>query len=323
VLSGLQTDGWTHVPIASIENLSDAVLGAGLEATQMSRAPVTGSLAFATHDGAMFATGSIDGRVAITGSLSKDMITLGAGIVLTPGSRQWLNEVESGNVGVFLPGDGHDAIYGPGSIYIAVTLSGERLEAIAADNDLVLDHRTLGGSGISRRKLLEADLPALERQFRSIHARHDAVGTNPAVVGAHLLDAFVAHLSRQPRPVLGGTDPRGHARIVARARAFIHANLDKPLSIAMIANAAATSLRTLNRAFQAVLGETPYSYVMKLRLHRIRHELVSGAELACTVTVAAHRWGIEETGRFAGWYREHFGELPSQTLARQHRAPAG
>jgi AraC-like DNA-binding protein len=323
VLSGLQTDGWTRIPIASVEDLSDAVLGAGLEATQMSRAPVTGSLAFSIHNGVTCSSGAIDGRVALAGPLSNSAVTLGVGIVMAPGTRQWLNEVANGVVGVFLPGDPHDAMYMPGSVYVTIALSGERLEAIAADNDLVLDRRTLGGTGISQRKLVETDLSPLAAQFKSIHAGRRTNGTSPAVISARLLDAFIAHFSRPPRLVLGGTDPRGHARIVARARAFIHANLDKPLSIAMIAAAAATSLRTLNRAFQAVLGETPYSYVMKLRLHRIRHELVSDVEFACTVTVAAHRWGIEETGRFAGWYREHFGELPSETLARQHRASAG
>ena len=45
--SGLQTTGWTRIPIASVEDLTDAILGAGLEVTQMSRAPVTASLAFA------------------------------------------------------------------------------------------------------------------------------------------------------------------------------------------------------------------------------------------------------------------------------------
>jgi AraC-like DNA-binding protein len=320
VSSGLQTDRWARIPIASVEDLSNAVLGAGLEAMQISRAPVTGSLAFATCDGITCSTGAIDGRVALTGPLSRNEVTLGLGVVMAPGTRHWLKEIESGNVGVFLPGDEHDALYAPGSIYIAITLSGERLEAIAADDELVLDRRTLGGSGISPRKLAGAGLPALEAQFRSIHAGPRAEGTSPAAIGTRVLAALIVHLARPPRLVLGGIDPAGYARIVARARAFIHANLDKPLSVAMIANAAATSLRTLNRAFQAVLGETPYTYVMKLRLHRIRHELVSDAELACTITGAARRWGIEETGRFAGWYREHCGARPSQTLARRHRA---
>jgi AraC-like DNA-binding protein len=120
--------------------------------------------------------------------------------------------------------------------------------------------------------------------------------------------------------MVGGTDPRGHSRIVARARAFIHANLDTSLSIERIAAAAHTSHRTLHRAFQVVLDETPYSYVLKLRLHRIRHELISDAEAVCTITAVANHWGLSELGRFAAWYRELFGELPSQTLARRNQS---
>jgi hypothetical protein len=46
-----RNSGWILVPIRRIEDLGDAVLGAGLEAVQLSRAPVTGSLAFAGGDG--------------------------------------------------------------------------------------------------------------------------------------------------------------------------------------------------------------------------------------------------------------------------------
>jgi AraC-like DNA-binding protein len=321
-----QTDGWTRIPISSVEDLSDAVLGAGLEVTHMSRAPVTGSLAFAACDGVTWSTGFIRGRVSLAGPLSDDMVTLGIGVVMAPGTRHWLNEVESGAVGVFLPGDEHDAFYTPGSIYVAVTLPGERLEEIAAADELVLDARTLGGTGI-RAKKLGTNLSRLQTQFRSIHAGRRTTSASPRIIGTRLLHAFIMHLARSPRSRAGGTDPRGHARIVARARAFIHENLDRPLSIEKIAAAAATSHRTLHRAFGIVLDETPYSYVLKLRLHRIRHELVSDAEIACTITCAANHWGISELGRFAGRYRDLFGELPSQTLAhgpsKRHAAGDG
>jgi AraC-like DNA-binding protein len=69
-----------------------------------------------------------------------------------------------------------------------------------------------------------------------------------------------------------------------------------------------------------VLDETPYSYVQKLRLNRIRHELVTDAEAACTITMVAHRWNMAGMGRFAAWYRDLFGELPSQTLRHQQSA---
>jgi AraC-like DNA-binding protein len=159
----------------------------------------------------------------------------------------------------------------------------------------------------------------LHAQFERIHAKHRADGSSARMIGTQLLDAMIMHFAREPRFHVGGTDPRGLARIVARARAFIHENLNQPLSIDKIASAAATSHRTLHRAFQIVLDETPYSYVQQLRLHRIRHELVTDAEAACTVTSAANRWNIRELGRFAAWYRDLFGELPSQTLARHHQ----
>ena len=119
VSSGSQTTGWTRIPIASVEDLSDAVLGAGLVAIQMSvPTPVTGSLAFAAFGPDMTCTsGYIGGRVALTGPLSANMVTLGVGIVMAPGTRHGGHEVPSGSVGVFMPGDEHDALYLLGSLY--------------------------------------------------------------------------------------------------------------------------------------------------------------------------------------------------------------
>jgi AraC-like DNA-binding protein len=323
VSSGLQTAGWTRIPIASVEDLTDAVLGAGLEVTQMSRAPVTGSLAFAAFDDGLTCTsGYIGGRVALTGPLSASMVTIGVGLVMAPGTRHWLNEVASGAVGVFLPGDEHDAFYPPGSMYAAVTLAAERLEEVAAHRDLVLDAKTLGGTRVDAiRKFPVPDLSRLQMRFERIHAGQLADAANARMVGTQFLDDMILHLARRPHFQIGGTDPRGLARIVARARAFIHEHLDQPLSIEKIASAAATSHRTLHRAFQVVLDETPYSYVQKLRLNRIRHDLVTDADAAWTITSAAHRWNITELGRFAAWYRDLFGELPSQTLMRHHQSP--
>jgi hypothetical protein len=85
--SGSLTNGWTRVPIASLEDLTDAILGAGLEVTQMSRAPVTGSLVFAAFDDGLTCTsGYLGGRVALTGPLSASMVTLGVGLVFAPGT---------------------------------------------------------------------------------------------------------------------------------------------------------------------------------------------------------------------------------------------
>lgn len=308
--------GWTLIPIVQVEDLQDAVLGAGLAATQMSRAPVTGSLAVTTQDDVILNTGRIGGRVLLNGVLSQSLITFGLGLVLTPGSRQWLKEVETGNVGIFMPGAEHDALYAPGSLYAALTLPPERVEAAAAQLELVLDPYTLGGSGIHRRRLPPARLAVLRDLCLKVHHGRHTGAADAALLSRQVLRDLILHLGREPRAPVGRPDPRGPVRIVARARAFIHAHLDRPLSIDMIAAAADTSERTLHRAFRTVLDETPYSYVLKQRLHRIRHALLSDAELSVTISTLANRWGISELGRFAGWYGDLFGELPSRTRER-------
>ncbi|MEZ5864495.1 MAG: AraC family transcriptional regulator [Geminicoccaceae bacterium] len=310
---------WQLTPIRHIEDLSDAVLGAGLEAVQMSRLPVTGSLVFALHDGVVCSSGHIGGRVAFTGPLSADMITFGLGLTVPPGTRHWLGEVATGDFGVFLPGDDHDALYMPGALYATVTLTAGRLEAAAERFGFVLDTRMLGGTGFHARRVPEGGLVGLRAGFARVHAGRPARWARAEVLGGGLLDAAITHFGRLPRPVIGRLDPRGHARIVARARAYVQENLDAPLSVDAMAAAAFTSPSHLHRAFVAMLDETPQSYVRKLRLHRIRRDLASGAEIACTVAIAANRWGIGELGRLSGWYRELFGELPSRTLAQSRR----
>lgn len=68
---------WTHVPIARIEDLRDGVLGARLEATQMSTALLSGNLAFAQVGDVTYSSGLLNGQVALHGPLSNDLITVG------------------------------------------------------------------------------------------------------------------------------------------------------------------------------------------------------------------------------------------------------
>jgi AraC-like DNA-binding protein len=308
---------WNRFPVTCVEKMQEAVLGTKLDAVQLSSGPMRGSLAFATSDETEFSTGHVIGRLSLTGCLSETMSSLGLGIHLAPGSRQWMHEVETGNIGIFRPGDPHEAIYMPGSVYVCVTLRDDHLEEIAADMGLVLDDKQLGGSRVVRRSLPRARLAVLQRDFASVHRpgeqdQHDAIA-----LGRFLLRCLIEHVAREPRPTPGWRDTNGHHRIVARAKGYIMDNLEKPLSISAIARASFASPSTLYRAFHEVLDETPQSFIRKLRLNRIRRDLATEQEARCTITILANKWGVGELGRFAGWYRELFGELPSQTRARR------
>jgi AraC-like DNA-binding protein len=247
--------------------------------------------------------------------LSTNKTTLGLGIRLMPGCRQWMTEVETGRIGIFRPGDEHEAMYTPGSVYAAVTLPDEELEAVAGDMGLVLDRKQLGGSRISRRVLASDQLARLQREFERIHTAGVLHGAK--ALNRFLLECLIRHVARDPRPQLGARDTTGHSRIVARAQRFILENLDAPLAISAIARAAFASQSTLYRAFHEVLDETPQSFVSKMRLNRIRRDLATQTEAHCTIAMLANKWGVGELGRFSGRYRELFGELPSET---RHRA---
>ena len=56
--------------------------------------------------------------------------------------------------------------------------------------------------------------------------------------------------------------------------------------------------------------------MLRLRLHRIRHDLASDDEAARSIAIIANQWGVSELGRMSGRYRSIFGELPSETRIR-------
>ena len=59
---------------------------------------------------------------------------------------------------------------------------------------------------------------------------------------------------------------------------------------------------------------TPQVYLRNWRIARAHEDLVSGR--STRVTDVALHWGFFDVGRFAGYYRGMFCELPSATLKR-------
>src|ERR1700728_5196376 len=102
-----------------------------------------------------------------------------------------------------------------------------------------------------------------------------------------------------------------------RAIDLMHAHPETPWSTAELARATGVSARALQRAFERSGQPSPMMYLRRLRLHRVHAELAASSPDSVTVTMIAGRWGFMHLGRFAGQYRQLFGETPSETL----RAP--
>ena len=108
-----------------------------------------------------------------------------------------------------------------------------------------------------------------------------------------------------------------------RRQAFLQAieeiskGIRKPLTVPELALKANVSQRSLRLAFQESLGLSPRKYLHRYRLHKVHHELYTRDAEAASVTDAALHWGFTELGRFAGEYKQLFGELPSMTLCKR------
>lgn len=102
--------------------------------------------------------------------------------------------------------------------------------------------------------------------------------------------------------------------LVARAQALVREDPETPHTVADLCSRLRVSRRSLQAAFQKVLGLPPATYLRAQRLagaHRALRDARSVAE-------AATQWGFWHLGLFAQDHRRMFGETPSQTWRRLH-----
>lgn len=301
--------------ITQLEDLRNAVKDAGLSAFQISREPPSGSLIHAADGGIAFSSGRFDSRVQIRGPLSADAVSIAVGLRIPPRNRLLLREIDSGVVTVFRPGDAQEAFHDVNSLYAVVTLGEETLEREAERHGLRLSPNAFRRTGIHPQPLALTHLSAISAYLAGVH--DGSRGQFGSAALADIVAAFVGHLAQQPAQLPAFT-LRQRQRIVESIRSYIDQNLDKRLEIEGLARLAGVSRRTLARAFQETLGESPQSYIARMRLHRIRADLLTCGRQV-TVAAVSNQWGIGELGRMAARYRGLFGESPSQTRARGPR----
>jgi len=93
-------------------------------------------------------------------------------------------------------------------------------------------------------------------------------------------------------------------------------HLDEALWIADLAQQLCVPERTLRTAFQRCYGLSPIEYLRVNRLHQACRLRLASWPDATTVTQIAFGLGFWDLGRFAGSYRQLFGERPSETLRK-------
>jgi len=105
--------------------------------------------------------------------------------------------------------------------------------------------------------------------------------------------------------------------IVKLAEDFALSRAGDYLYVSDLCKVAGVSERTLEYAFKEVMGLTPVTYLIRLRLHHVRRALLAATQGSTTVSTEALNWGFWHFGEFSSAYKDCFGELPSDTLRRR------
>jgi AraC-like DNA-binding protein len=120
----------------------------------------------------------------------------------------------------------------------------------------------------------------------------------------------------------GLSEPAADAPRVRRAIEILRARSDEPISIVDLAQEVGIGVRSLQLAFQNVLGEGPRARLTRIRLERARERLLA-ADPRDEVTTVALDCGFTHLSRFADAYHRTYGERPSETLGRRRRSSLG
>jgi AraC-like DNA-binding protein len=161
----------------------------------------------------------------------------------------------------------------------------------------------------------------------------DTAARQPALFNERKNDRLAAHveLLESLLAALGAADDfepdrsdrtrQAHSLIVKIAEDYVLSHIDDHLYVSDLCRVAGVSERTLEYAFKEIMGLTPMTYLMRLRLHRVRQALLAATQESTTVSAEALNWGFWHFGEFSRAYRQCFGELPSDTLRRKPGEP--
>ncbi len=223
----------------------------------------------------------------------------------------------AGELLVFTPGHEVDVVWHEGTQAVVIAL-----DAACLVDHVKRHHRSEVTRVPAQAQLIGRQHPALVSLGNLLGLVDREAGSPSGLLATpigqqHLQHLFcenllhlIPSLSTLPqRSLLPGT--------VKRVVDFIHAHLDQPLCISQLVAVSGASRRSLEQAFQRSLGTSPQRYIQRCRLEAIRELLLRHQPGELQLSELAFHWGFAQPSHFTTAYKQAFGELPSQTLARR------
>jgi AraC family transcriptional regulator len=148
----------------------------------------------------------------------------------------------------------------------------------------------------SLAKLLETARRELERDRE--------VAKASLVTASHILQAEIERCSGANGSTKGGLA----AWQIGRVRAYIDSNLHRTIHIRDLSAVARRSKAHFSRKFKLAVGESPHAYVVRRRLERACHLMMTSAEPLSEIALSV---GFSDQAHLCRLFRQAFGQSPA------------
>ena len=306
------------VPINGPDDLRETTRGSAVEIVQLKPGKLLGSIKHFDIGNFGISLGRFDSAIRMRGDLHQERIVLGTILDSAGRVTQWWKDVRPGDIGVFPALVEFDAIHGGGAAYLVVSVALPELLAMFGGEEQLADPAFWNTKNVYKTDPLIGN-EMLHRLIGIISGIEHKL-TGPSSQAANFLqrsivESFVLALTSALPPASARSHTaRTGARLVSETEDYIDASAGRLLHISELCGALKVSRRSLHRAFFQTLGIGPAAYLRRRRLSAIRSILSRCDTGTISIGDLAFEYGFPETGRFAAYYRAHFGETPSETL---------
>jgi AraC family transcriptional regulator len=156
-------------------------------------------------------------------------------------------------------------------------------------------------------KLLETATRDLERDQEAAKAS--------LVTASHILQAEIERCSGANGSTTGGLA----AWQILRVRAYIDGNLHRTIHTRDLSAVARRSPAHFSRKFKLAVGEPPHAYVVRRRLERACHLMITSAEPLSEIALSV---GFSDQAHLCRLFRQAFGQSPA-SWRRERGIPDG
>jgi len=303
--------------VEGFEELREIVLGTRREIVQLERGRISGEITHAMIGDLPIDMATFNLGIRTRGGSHRDRI--GIGMLATSGGRAVRSSYEShpGDVLVTQPGGEHEnRYYGGASIFVVMASLADIQSSFGTEG-------RMGDPSFWRQNHFKGNVETVVEvipRLQSLLGRLDSVSLSAAAAEywkRAVLEAVTAAIVAGMPSERDGPLPSA-LRIVRQVEEYLDARTIKAVHVSEICGQFHLSRRTLHRAFHEALGVGPISFLRDRRLCAI-HTALRTPEDMRTISDIAMQYGFQNLGRFAGYYRQLFGEYPSET--RQWHCP--